>query len=49
MSDRRVFKFLSRIRKSIFKGQNIDELLKTIDLLTGRMYLEKLVIRHYAN
>ena len=49
MSIQRVFHYLTRIRKSKFKGMDAFLLLDEIDGEQARSYLQLLVIRHDAN
>ena len=49
LSHKRVCTYLVRIRKSIFKGQNLDDLGDYLNSSRARNYLKLLVTRHFAN
>ena len=49
MSMKQVCNYLTRIRKSIFKGKNSTELETEINAHAARHYLKLLVVQHYAN
>ena len=49
LSHKRVCTYLVRIRKSIFKGHNLDDLGDYLNSSRARNYLKLLVTRHFAN
>lgn len=49
MENKKVFQYLTRIRKSLFKGKTVEVIMQEQSITQARQYLEQLIVRHNAN
>ena len=49
MDNKKVFQYLTRIRKSMFKGKTVEVIMQEQNITQARQYLEQLIVRHNAN